>query len=191
MVLSQKRLKRGFTVEIRDAQISDVDDIWDVFNLVVDEGIYLPVFSQVKNKSDKRSWFYELVSAGDFCLVAVLRGFDGSERVVGQITIETSTEWDGIEHVGMLGILVHPDYRNIGLGQSLVVEACDEAKRRGKKKITLSVFHTNPRAIAMYKKMGFEVAGVRKCQFWINDAYVDEVMMERFLDPIGSFKRPR
>jgi len=189
MVLAQKRLKKGFTVEIRDAQISDVDDIWDVFNLVVDEGIYLPVFSQVKNKSDKRSWFYELISAGDFCLVAVLKGFDGSSRVVGQVTVETSTEWDGIEHVGMLGILVHLEYRNIGIGQSLVVEACDEAKRRGKTKITLSVFHTNPRAIAMYKKMGFEVVGVRKCQFCINNAYVDEVLMEKFLNPIESFIR--
>ncbi|MEX2681616.1 MAG: N-acetyltransferase family protein [Candidatus Sigynarchaeota archaeon] len=191
MVLAQKRLKKGFMVEIRDAQISDVDDIWDVFNMVVDEGIYLPVFSQVKNKSDKRSWFYELISAGDFCLVAVLKGFDGSSRVVGQVTIETSTEWDGIEHVGMLGILVHPDYRNIGIGQSLVAEACDEAKRRGKTKITLSVFHTNPRAIAMYKKMGFEIVGVRKCQFWINDAYVDEVLMEKFLNPIESFIRAK
>ncbi|MBN2152405.1 MAG: GNAT family N-acetyltransferase [Candidatus Lokiarchaeota archaeon] len=191
MVLAQKRLKRGFTVEIRDAQISDIDDIWDVFNLVVDEGIYLPVLSQVKNKADKRSWFYELASSGDFCLVAVLKGFDGSARVIGQITIETSDEWDGIEHVGMLGILVHPDYRNIGVGHSLLEEAFDEAMRRGKTKITLSVFHTNPRAIALYKKMGFVVAGVRKCQFWVNDGYVDEVLMEKFLNPVESFIRAR
>ncbi|NMC04255.1 MAG: GNAT family N-acetyltransferase [Candidatus Lokiarchaeota archaeon] len=190
MVLAQKRLKKGFSVEVRDAQISDVDEIWDVFNMIVDEGIYLPVFSQVKNKSDKRSWYYELISAGDFCLVAVLKGHDGSSSVIGQVTIETSTEWDGIEHVGILGILVHPDYRNIGVGQALLDEACKEAKRRGKSKIILSVFHTNPRAIALYKKVGFEIVGVRKCQFWVNDAYVDEVLMEKFLSPMESFIRP-
>jgi ribosomal protein S18 acetylase RimI-like enzyme len=189
MVSSSKRIKKGREIEVRDAQIADVDEIWDVFNMVVDEGIYLPVFSQVKDKSDKRTWYYELISAGDFCLVAVLKGLDGSARVIGQVTIETSTEWDGIEHVGIMGILVHHDYRNIGVGQSLVDEACDEARRRGKTKIVLSVFQTNSAAIAMYKKMGFDVAGIRKCQFWVNDVYVDEVLMEKFLNPIESFIR--
>jgi ribosomal protein S18 acetylase RimI-like enzyme len=184
MVLAHKRIKKGYTVEIRDAAITDVDDIWEVFNMVVDEGIYLPVFSQVKNKSDKRSWYYELIAAGDFCLVAA-----SNDRVIGQVTIETSTEWDGIEHVGLLGILVHPEFRNMGVGQSLIEEACDEAKRRGKKKIVLSVFHTNPRAISMYQKTGFDVVGVKKCQFFVDEKYVDEVVMEKFLDPIETFDR--
>ena len=189
MVLTERHLKRGNVIEIRDAQISDVDDIWDVFNMVVDEGVYLPVFSQVKNRADKRSWFYELITGGDFCLVAVLKHPDGSEKFLGQVTIETSTEWDGIDHVGILGILVHPSYRNVGVGQSLIEEACAEAKQRGKKKIILSVFHTNPRAIALYEKVGFEIVGRRKCEFFVNDVYVDEVLMEKMLDPIESFDR--
>nr|MDO8114666.1 N-acetyltransferase [Candidatus Sigynarchaeota archaeon] len=189
MVQSQRRLKKGYEIEIRDAQISDVDDIWDVFNMVVDEGVYLPVSAQVKNKADKRSWFYELITAGDFCLVAILKDSAGSEKFLGQVTIETSSEWDGIDHVGILGILVHPEYRNIGVGQSLIEEACTEALARGKKKITLSVFHTNPRAIALYSKMGFEIAGRRKCQFKVNDVYVDEILMEKFLVPASELDR--
>jgi ribosomal protein S18 acetylase RimI-like enzyme len=188
MVLTERQLKKGNTVEVRDAQISDIDDIWDVFNMVVDEGIYLPVFSQVKNKADKRSWFYDLITAGDFCLVAMLKT-GGADKFLGQVTIETSTEWDGIEHVGILGILVHPSYRNIGVGHSLVEAACIEAKKRGKRKIVLSTFHTNPRAIALYEKLGFDIVGVRKCQFFLNDKYVDEVMMEKMLDPVEEFDR--
>jgi ribosomal protein S18 acetylase RimI-like enzyme len=189
MVLAERRLKKGYVVEIRDAQISDVDDIWDVFNMVVDEGIYLPVFSQVKNRADKRSWFYELITGGDFCLVAALKYPGGSEKFLGQVTIETSSEWDGIDHVGILGILVHPSYRNMGVGQSLIEEASVEAKQRGKKKIVLSVFHSNPRAIALYQKVGFEIVGQRKCQFFVNGVYVDEVLMEKLLDPIETFDR--
>lgn len=188
MVLAERHLKKGAVIEVRDAQISDIDDVWDVFNMVVDEGIYLPVFSQVRNKADKRSWFYDLITAGDFCLVAVLKT-NGSEKFLGQITIETSNEWDGIDHVGILGILVHPSYRNIGVGQSLIEEACIEAKNRGKRKIILSTFHTNPRAIALYEKMGFDVVGVHKCQFFVNEKYVDEILMEKMLDPIESFDR--
>lgn len=182
MVKSSKKIKKNYVIDIRDAKINDVEDIWEVFNLVVDEGIYLPVFSKVLNKIDKRSWFYELITSGDFCLVAVLRCDDGSEKFLGQITIESNYEWDGMEHVGSLGILVHPSYRNIGVGQALIEAALPEAHERGKKKIVLSVFDTNPRAIALYKKMGFEIVGARKGQFLVGDKYVDEVLMEKWLE---------
>lgn len=189
MVSSERRIKKNYTIEIRDATVSDVEDIWDIFNTVVDEGIYLPVFAKVRDKSSKRSWFYELITNGDFCLVALLKSSDGIETFLGQVTIESSYEWDGMEHVGILGILVHPSYRNLGVGKSLIEEACEESRRRGKKKIVLSVFHTNPRAIKLYEKVGFDIVGRRRGQFQVNGEYVDEVLMEKWLVPIESISK--
>ena len=116
-----------------------------------------------------------------FRSIAVLRSDDGSEKFLGQITIESNFEWDGMDHVGSLGILVHPSYRNMGVGQALIEAALPEALERGKKKIILSVFDTNPRAIALYKKMDFEIVGSRKGQFLVDGKYVDEVLMEKWL----------
>lgn len=183
MVSMSRRVKKNISIEIRDASINDVDDIWEIFNMVVDEGTYLPVFSQVANVADKRSWFYDLITNGDFCIVAVMKHASGGETVLGQVTVETSTEWDGTEHVGILGILVHPSYRNMGVGRALMEAALEEAVVKGKKKITLSVFHTNPRAIKLYESLGFEIVGRRKRQFNVNDTYVDEVLMEIWVPP--------
>lgn len=186
MVSREHVIKTGARVEVRDARITDVDEIWDIFNIVVDEGVYIPVVAQVKNRNDRRSWFYELANNGDFCLVAMIKGDRKSERLAGQVTIESSAEWDGMEHVGILGILIHPDFRNIGVGRALIEEACEEAKRRGKKKIVLSVFHTNPRGIALYQSLGFDIVGTKRAQFRVDDAFVDEVIMEKFLVPADS-----
>ena len=183
MVLVRKHVKKNVSIEVRDARISDVDDIWEIFNLIVDEGCYIPIFSKVANKSDKRSWFYDMITNGDFCIVAVMKHASGGETLLGQVTIETSVEWDGVEHVGILGILVHPSYRNLGVGRALMEEVIVEAARRGKKKITLSVFHTNPRAIRLYEDLGFEITGRRKRQFNLNGIYIDEVIMENWIAP--------
>jgi len=55
------------------------------------------------------------------------------------------------------------------------------ARQRKVKKIALSVFSTNRQAIALYKKFGFAGEGRRKSQFLIDDKYVDEIMMARFI----------
>ena len=50
------------------------------------------------------------------------------------------------------------------------------------KKASLQVFSTNARAIALYKKLGFEIEGLRKRQYRIRGEWVDDVMMGRWLD---------
>ncbi|MHA1679951.1 MAG: GNAT family N-acetyltransferase [Promethearchaeota archaeon] len=184
MVNAIKRIKRNYSIVIRDAEIDDIDEIWDIFNLVIEEAIYLPVFSKVCDANSKRSWFYDLITAGDFCLVAVLESGVAARKFLGQVTVESSFEWDGMEHVGSLGILVHPTYRNMGIGAALIEEALIEARNRGKLKVTLSVFHTNVRAIELYKKLGFVIAGTRRKQFNVKGKLVDEVLMEKWLVPV-------
>ena len=63
-------------------------------------------------------------------------------------------------HVTLLGI--HPDYRGRGLGQLLLLTLLEEAIARQLEWATLEVNVNNHRAIALYKKFGFQVAGTRK-----------------------------
>jgi len=67
-----------------------------------------------------------------------------------------------------------------------------EARRRGiyrrlDRPITAIATHEAPRsfnarAIALYRKLGFEVEGVRKRQFRVRDTWVDEVLMAKGLE---------
>ncbi|MHA1699124.1 MAG: GNAT family N-acetyltransferase, partial [Promethearchaeota archaeon] len=125
--------------------------------------------------------FYELITSDNYCLVAKMKKNENKDKLLGQITFESNTDWDFVDHVISMGILVHPSYRNIGVGYALIEEGLKEALKRGKKKVILSVFHTNTRAIALYKKFGFEIVGRRKWQFYIQGKYVDEILMEKWL----------
>ena len=63
-------------------------------------------------------------------------------------------------HITLLGI--HPQYRHQGLGMLLLNSLLQEAKEKNLHHATLEVKVTNDKAIQLYKKFGFQIAGTRK-----------------------------
>lgn len=63
-------------------------------------------------------------------------------------------------HITLLGI--HPDYRQQGFGQLLLLTLFEDAIARNLSWVTLEVNVNNIRAINLYKKFGFKVVGKRK-----------------------------
>jgi len=59
-------------------------------------------------------------------------------------------------------IAVHPDYRGKGVFELLMKNFEEESKKRGAGKITLSVKASNARAIAAYRKSGWQIASQTK-----------------------------
>jgi RimJ/RimL family protein N-acetyltransferase len=45
------------------------------------------------------------------------------------------------------------------------------------------VLDTNEAAVALYERNGFQREGVLRAEFIIDGAYVDDVIMARYLDP--------
>ncbi|MHA1689737.1 MAG: GNAT family N-acetyltransferase [Promethearchaeota archaeon] len=167
---------------IRHLKKSDVDGIWNNFNEVVEEGIYLPVFIPVLTEQEKRSWYDHVKKGHEICVVAEYPALKNPHNIIGQCEISNS-EWDAASHVGILGIIVRKELRNRGVGRALIDFAVREAKRiNNKKKIILSCFSNNKRALHLYKKLGFKKVGVRKKQFYLNSAYHDEVLMELWIE---------
>ena len=71
----------------------------------------------------------------------------------------------------------------MGIGTQLIDMAIRETKRlNNKEKIVLSCFSSNQRALHLYEKLGFQVIGLKKSQFYIDSKYYDEVLMELFLE---------
>jgi ribosomal protein S18 acetylase RimI-like enzyme len=64
--------------------------------------------------------------------------------------------------IGLVVIGVHPDYRGKGCFELLMQQFESECKQRGVTKITLSVKTSNARAIAAYKKAGWQIASQTK-----------------------------
>jgi [ribosomal protein S18]-alanine N-acetyltransferase len=63
-------------------------------------------------------------------------------------------------HITLLGI--HPDYRQRGLGKSLLFALLKLARSIEMARATLEVRATNQIAIDLYQRSGFKVAGTRK-----------------------------
>ncbi|HMF31953.1 MAG TPA: GNAT family N-acetyltransferase [Candidatus Lokiarchaeia archaeon] len=172
-----RELKDGQTIHLRHFEGRDVDGIWDNFGEVIEEGLTLPIFSKVDSDTERRAWYHEFLIQGQLCLIAEDSLGEKGRHVVGQCTIENS-EWDAAKHVGILGIIVRSDFRNKGVGAHLIAFSKEESRKIGKEKLNLSVFANNASGIHLYEKLGFVEVGRRPKQFFMNGAYVDEVLMD-------------
>ena len=180
-------LKNGEKILFRPIKKSDIEGVWNNFNEVLEEGIYLPVLYPVRSQLEKESWYLNIKKENEICIIAENLNLKSPYNILGHCEISNS-EWDAATHVGILGIIVMRKYRELGIGTKLIDMAIKESKKlNNKEKIILSCFSTNERAIHLYKKLGFKVVGVRKNQYYLNSKYYDEVLMEIWIkDYLGK-----
>ncbi|HLC06047.1 MAG TPA: ribosomal protein S18-alanine N-acetyltransferase [Anaerolineales bacterium] len=103
----------------------------------------------------ERSYRYELTeNPASNLLVAESNG--SIRRVVGFIG-----SWLIADEVHISTLAVHPSFRGLGLGKTLLEAILDQTARRGAEIATLEVRVSNTTAIDLYRKTGFEVVGRR------------------------------
>lgn len=114
---------------------------------------------------------------GQIYLVAEIAG-----AVAGFIDVENGN-LKRSAHSGTVSICVRKEWRDKGIGTALFHSLIDWAKNDPiLEKLTLTVFSTNLRAIALYKKFGFLVEG--KCPKYVkleSGEYIDAVLMYKFV----------
>ncbi len=71
-----------------------------------------------------------------------------------------------------------------GIGTALFAHLEDWARKRSIIRLELGAMEPNTHALALYKKMGFAVEGKKQRAFYMNDTYIDEYMMAKFLDEV-------
>lgn len=83
-------------------------------------------------------------------------------------------------HSGLLHLMVHPRCHGQGIGTALMQYTIDFADNwLGLHRLELSVLSSNPRAQALYERLGFEVEGQKRDAGLVYGQYVDEVLMAR------------
>jgi len=73
------------------------------------------------------------------------------------------------------------DFTSQGLGTKLFEQLEGWAKKRKIHRLDLTVMVHNEAALALYRKIGFEIEGRKKHSLYINDSYVDEYWMAKLL----------
>jgi ribosomal protein S18 acetylase RimI-like enzyme len=106
-------------------------------------------------------------------LVAELDG-----EVAGYVRIGRVFPIAASDHVLMItGIAVDPACQRRGIGRALLDAAVAEARARGVRRLTLRVLAHNEGAVRLYEQAGFVVEGVLRNEFFLDDVYVDDLLM--------------
>lgn len=70
--------------------------------------------------------------------------------------------WDAADEVHLLDVAVEVEARRRGVGRRLLATVIEHGRRRGARVVLLEVRRSNLPAIALYRRAGFEQAGVRR-----------------------------
>lgn len=124
-------------------------------------------------------WRKRLMSNDDtqHSLVATVSG-----EVVGNLGLTRLTR-PRRAHVGEIGMAVREDWQGKGVGAALMQAALELADNwLGLRRLELNVHADNARAIALYRKFGFEVEGTHRAYSVRNGVYVDSLSMARLIE---------
>jgi len=80
-------------------------------------------------------------------------------------------------HSGVLGMALLPEFWGQGLEDRLMRRTLDDARAFGLQRVELTVREDNKNAIALYRKIGFEVEGLLRNAAKVDGAYEDVFLM--------------
>ena len=104
------------------------------------------------------------------------------DKAVGNCSISRHRNHLKLKHRCDFAIAIEQAYCNSGLGTTLMQKAIDKAREMGFEQMELGAYADNERAIALYRKMGFQECGRTPKAFKLKDGtYIDEVNMILFL----------
>ena len=167
----------GREVTLRAPRWSDLDDMLEFINSLVEEGAEI-MATEKKTREEEVDWLARhLATVEKDKKVAIVAEVDGG--FVGQLEVVPQRGYS--KHVGGLGIAIRDGYRDIGIGTELMKEAETLARRLGLELLTLEVFATNSRARHVYEKVGYRVVGSVPKAILKDGAYIDNIIMAKDL----------
>ena len=167
--------KDGREVVLRAPRWSDLDDMLEFINALVEEGADITVDTK-KTREEEVDWLARLLTSVEKDKqIAVVAEVDG--RFIGQV--EVGPRGGSSKHVGNLGISIRDGYRDIGIGTELMIEAEAQARRLGIKTVFLEVYATNERARHVYEKVGYREVGCLPKAALRDGDYIDSIMMAK------------
>lgn len=172
-IYSKISLASGETATLRAPNWSDLDDLIDYINGLVEEHAPITKTEKVTRESEAE-WLgqrlAEIENGHTIHLVAEVNGKVVGAGEVNQLTEERS-------HTGYLGIGIIKSHRSKGLGAAIMRALAELSKKSGMKILILDAFATNITALMLYKKLGFKEVGRIPKGIFRDGKYIDLVRM--------------
>ena len=157
---------------------SDASAYLEFFRYVVSETDNLACSAEeaaAMTVEDEQVFIRNTNGSGSFSIIAA-----SDDGICGSCDIRIQNR-ERLRHRAEMGIAVRREYWGTGVAQHLLEEAIAEAKTRRIRIISLTVRSDNKRAVAFYKRNGFELSGVLRMLFCIDGKYYDGEQYELLL----------
>lgn len=171
---SSRRSKRSSIVSesvVRPMEAGDIESLYDLFRAPENCRTTLQLPSQELGLTRQRVLE---PPAGMIRLVA-----DYGGRVIGMISLRRREQACRV-HCGGIGMMVHPDFWDQGVGSRLLEEVLSLADRELQlTRIELQVHTDNVAGIRLYEKYGFAIEGTKRLHTYGAGGWADTYFMAR------------
>lgn len=170
-------LRDGRSLTLRGPSDSDAKAAVDYLRAIMSETPFLSAYPDEIDTDEAKEAAFLREMAGD-PRTLWLSAYDKNGVVAGNFDIHPIGSVSRYAHRAALGIALLRAYWGSGLASALMAIMLREAKTLGYEQVELEATATNERAIALYKKFGFEQTGVLPHFYKYRDgSYVDAVYM--------------
>lgn len=156
-------------ISIRKATASDLDQLWLLFNGIIEEKIYYPYLPGTPRSKLEKVW----INVDNLAYIAEYEG-----EAAGAYILRPNQDGYG-NHIANGAYMVAPKYRKLGIGRKLAVHSLDSARKAGFKGMQYNlVVSTNTAAVKLWQSIGFEIIATVPGGFkHYNKGYVDAYIM--------------
>lgn len=170
-------LKNGVEVFLRPELYSDTEMLWEMFSTLSKESLENLALPFTRERIE--GWTSNIDYNKNLPMLALIQE-GGRERIIGSASLSFHSE-EAVRHKAELGITIHDDYQNQGLGTIMIKHLFEIAQKKGLKKIHLCVHTENSRAIHVYEKCGFKIEAKLEKEVYVNGQFKDDYRMAIFL----------
>lgn len=168
-------LKNNRSYLIREIDPRDAKNFINYRDILADETTYLRASRSELNLNleDQNKSIHNFINSDNqYSIIAELDGI-----IIGNLQFRGGNR-QRTKHAGEFGISVLKDYWGNRIGYNLLSQLIEWAKKNKIiKKINLEVREDNRSAIALYKKLGFELEGTIRKNFFADGKYYDSHLM--------------
>jgi RimJ/RimL family protein N-acetyltransferase len=168
----------GKMVNIREIRIEDSQKYLELCKVLDEETKFRPYDPGERNYSneEQKKKIVDIINSTNSTILVA----EVNNELVGYISASGSS-LNRLKHIAKIGIAIKTDYCGQGIGRGLFNALEKWGLENQIHRLELTVMTDNIGALILYKKMGFEIEGMKKHSLWINGEYADDYYMSKFI----------
>jgi RimJ/RimL family protein N-acetyltransferase len=162
----------------RELKIDDFEAYNELREMALNVGTEIFVSTNDEERDGRKAKFTSRMQ-DDFSFV--MGAFEGN-ILIGVVTFIREDRIKIKHKGGIYGMFINPDFQGKRIGSKLMKLTLEKAfKMEGLRQINLGVMSSNLNAIRLYEKMGFKPYGVEEKAVFVNETFLDESLMVKFI----------